>query len=266
MAKDIAIITLHGMGEYKPDYYEDLQKILRKKLGDSWDKVAFEPVQYQPILQNNQNSIWQRMNQFPLDGSKIRRFLLFGLSDAGSLEYSARQNEADQYIKVQKEIIRALDQGLIQLENHEKPIIIVAQSLGCQVISNYIWDSKNNLGVFKDQEPNGTEQEKKFRRLKSCIHLFTTGCNIPLFLAGLKPIQAIEKPSDGFTWDNFYDRDDVLGWPLSPLSESYEALVNDHEINSGSFFSHWNPLSHNKYWTDKDVYRPLLARINSIIS
>jgi len=266
MAKEIAIITLHGMGNYKPDYYEGLQKKLRKKLGDSWNKVAFEPVQYQPILQINQNSIWQRMNRFPLDGKSLRRFLLFGLSDAGSLEYSARHNEAKQYIKVQKEIIRVLDQALIQLESHEKPLIIIAQSLGCQVISNYIWDSKNDLGVFKDQEPDGTEQEKKFRRLTSCIHLFTTGCNIPLFVAGLNPIQAIEKPSDDFTWDNFFDKDDVLGWPLSTLSDSYETLVTDHEINAGGFFSSWNIWSHNKYWTDKQVYRPLLSRINSIIN
>lgn len=265
MVKDIAILTLHGMGDYKPKYFEELQDELIEKLGVDWDRVVFEPIQYQPILQNHQNNIWQKMNEFPLDGAILRRFLLFGFSDAGSLEYSARSSVSDQYIKVQKEIMKALDNAYIHLEDHTKPVIIVAQSLGCQVISNYLWDAKKNLGIFKGFEPDAPEQLKAFRRLKSCVHLLTTGCNIPMFVGGLDPIQAIEKPSDNFSWDNYFDRDDVLGWPLSPLSDSYRELVTDHEINAGGIFSSWTPWSHGKYWTDKQVIHPLVDKIRTYL-
>jgi hypothetical protein len=263
MEKEIAIITLHGMGDYKPNYYEDLKNKLVKKLDTDWQKVAFEPIQYQPILQNNQNKIWQRMNRYPLDGSILRRFLLYGFSDAGSLEYSARSNVSDQYIKVQKEIMQALDKAYVELENSDKPVIIIAHSLGCQVISNYIWDAKHGTGIFDGIEPETPEALKRFRRLESCVHLLTTGCNIPMFVGGLDPIEAIQKPNNNFTWSNYFDRDDVLGWPLSPLSDSYEALVQDHEINAGGIFSSWNPLSHGKYWTDKDILKPLIEKIRS---
>ncbi|PCJ11190.1 MAG: hypothetical protein COB04_19460 [Gammaproteobacteria bacterium] len=265
MEKEIAIITLHGMGDYKPNYYEELKSKLAEKLGTDWQKVAFEPVQYQPILQNNQNNIWQRMNRYPLDGSILRRFLLFGFSDAGSLEYSARSNVSDQYIKVQKEIMQALDKAYVALESNDKPVIIIAQSLGCQVISNYIWDAKNDLGIFDELEPDASDQLKSFRRLESCVHLLTSGCNIPMFVGGLDPIEAFQKPNDDFTWFNYFDRDDVLGWPLSPLSDSYNALVRDHEINAGGISSSWNPLSHGKYWTDKDVIKPLIKKVRSYI-
>ncbi|GAL16044.1 hypothetical protein JCM19233_7066 [Vibrio astriarenae] len=188
MNKEIAVITLHGMGDYKPDYYDGLKKKLIRGLKDDWSKVAFIPIQYQPILQNNQNDIWQKMNRYPLDGGILRRFLLFGFSDAGSLEHSARSDVSSQYVQVQLEIIKALDKAYIELGDADKPVIIVAQSLGCQVISNYIWDAQNSRGVFSGSEPNASDEMKRFRRLGSCVFLLTTGCNIPLFVGGSNPL------------------------------------------------------------------------------
>lgn len=265
MAKDIALITLHGMGDYKPDYYHGLKKKLSKSLGLDWFKVSFQPVQYQPILQKNQNEIWQRMNRFPLDGSLLRRFLLFGFSDAGSMEYSARSTISEQYKQVQQEIVKALDKAYTDLEDPSKPVIVIAQSLGCQVISNYLWDAHHGLGVFASPEPSGTDELKAFRKLKTCVYLLTTGCNIPMFVAGLDPIKALPKPNDTFVWENYFDRDDVLGWPLSPLSPSYKKLVTDYEINAGGVFSSWTPWSHGKYWTDKQIINPLLTKIRQYL-
>lgn len=265
MDKEIAIITLHGMGDYKPNYFVGLRKKLVNALKVKWSKVAFVPVQYQPILQNNQNDIWQRMNRYPLDGAILRRFLLFGFSDAGSLEHSARSKINDQYIKVQKEIIRALDEAYLKLGDSSKPVIIVAQSLGCQVISNYIWDAQKDKGIFNGLEPKGSEDAKVFRRLKSCVYLVTTGCNIPMFVGGLNPIKPISKTCDDFKWDNYFDKDDVLGWPLSPLSDEYGDLVDDYSINAGGVFTSWTPWSHGKYWTDKNVTKPLIKKIRAYI-
>jgi len=59
--------------------------------------------------------------------------------------------------------------------------------------------------------------------------------------------------SDTFRWLNFFDADDVLGWPLRPLSVPYAQMVTDVEVNASSgLFSDllyaWNPLSHSHYW------------------
>ena len=37
-------------------------------------------------------------------------------------------------------------------------------------------------------------------------------------------------------WHIYYDEDNVLGWPLKPLSDEYRNRVKDHEMNAGS---HW---------------------------
>ncbi len=265
MDKEIAVITLHGMGDYKPNYFAGLRGKLINQLKDDWAKVAFVPIQYQPILQQNQNELWQRMEQYHLGGTLFRRFLLFGLSDAGSLEHSSRTSINDQYVRVQLEIVRALDEAHAKLGNSNKPVVLVAQSLGCQVISNYIWDAQNNQGVFDDLEPDAPQDVKMFRRLDSCKYLLTTGCNIPLFVGGLDPIKPIHKLSDEFVWDNYFDKDDVLGWPLSPLSDEYGELVDDHAINAGGIFTSWTPLSHGQYWTDENVIQPLIRRIKAYI-
>jgi hypothetical protein len=58
-------------------------------------------------------------------------------------------------------------------------------------------------------------------------------------------------------WINFYDKDDVLGYPLRPLNMDYEKMVEDVEINAGGLLDSWNPSSHMAYWTDMDVIRPV---------
>lgn len=97
-----------------------------------------------------------------------------------------------------------------------------------------------------------------FRRMKSLQRLYTTGCNIPIFVAGHKKIEAIKPPTPSFKWYNFFDENDVLGWPLKPLSSSYDQLVEDIPINAGggvigTIAKSWNPFSHGQYWTDSEV-------------
>jgi hypothetical protein len=40
--------------------------------------------------------------------------------------------------------------------------------------------------------------------------------------------------------------------------------LKDISINAGSFFSSWNPLSHNAYWKDPDFYRPVARLLNGL--
>jgi hypothetical protein len=97
--------------------------------------------------------------------------------------------------------------------------------------------------------------------------LLTTGCNIPLFVAGFDKILPFNgsKLHPQFKWKNYYDRDDVLGWPLQPLSDEYNHLVEDIEIDSGDFFSSMTPFSHTHYWTDRDFFKPLTETITTLI-
>lgn len=281
MPKEIAILTFHGMGKNKRDYADDLKEELADELGKgSWAQVHFEPIFFQDIFQPNQDRVMREMKKEEIDWITLREFLLFGFSDAAGLERKASANNSP-YEKVQKKIFKALDCSYFALGSQFKPVIIVAQSLGGQVISNYIWDSqaKNpKQGIWKDGQPDNVTKgspQDRFRRLKSLKFLFTTGCNIPIFLAGFQKdqIKAISTSGKGynFTWHNYYDRDDVLGWPLKPLNLSYKkAVFEDKEINAGGGFfkslaTGWNPFSHGNYWEDSDFIKPLSKKINSLL-
>ena len=266
--KDVALITLHGMGQVDWNYHRGLELGLQQRLGSAWDRVAFKVVHYGKFLQDPQDSLWANMlrdTANELDATRLRKFMLFGFGDAGSLEYSAHQSGSDtKYMLVQKEIRANLRLAYEELgRDASKPVVIIAQSLGCQVISNYLWDAGTGNYIFQHMAGIGAD-EQAFLRLRSLRHLVTTGCNIPLFISGLEPRVCFDRPNNQFEWDNYYDPDDVLGWPLNQLGPSYH-FVRDHDINAGGLLTFWNPLSHTGYWSDDDLLTPLANKLRDLM-
>ena len=152
------------------------------------------------------------------------------------------------------------------LGSQAKPVFVVAQSLGAQQISNYVWDADKNLRFFADQG-EGDEAMRKFRRLNTCKQFITTGCNIPLFKAGLPYPENFKRPNEEFIWHNYFDRDDVLGYPIKRMAPSFNVdWVRDHKVSVGGIFSGWNPFSHTRYWTDRDVLNPIANNIKAILA
>ena len=74
-----------------------------------------------------------------------------------------------------------------------------------------------------------------FERMEWLVGLVTFGLNLPLFTFAYDPVEAIAFPGGGLPpdeadkarWLNYYDKDDVLGYPLKPISPTYNAIVNE---------------------------------------
>ena len=164
--------------------------------------------------------------------------------------------------------------------------MVITQSLGGQVISNYLWDGQKakraadnpgtrgpNVGIWADIQhyapsinpPGLSAAELAFLMCPGVARLFTTGCNVPLFISGALDPEPIAKPTGDFEWHNYYDKDDVLGWPLQPLSNEYHALVVDHRVSVGGLLTGWNPFSHGEYWEDDDVLDPLEQALRTFL-
>ena len=274
MPKTIALVTIHGMGDTPRDYYTEFYDVIKKSIGKTtWNKVIFKPLYYQDILQDNQEAIFNRMRD-QIDWMKLRKFLLYGFSDAASLEYK-KDAVGSPYFLTQQMIMQSMDEIFDEAGQQEIPVIVLAQSLGCQVISSYIWDAQQTsatAGVWSVPRADGVVDKSpkdNFRRMRSLQRLYTTGCNIPIFVSGHKKIEAISPPVPSFKWYNFFDEDDVLGWPLRPLSQSYDNLVEDISINAGggvigTIVKSWNPFSHGQYWTDSEVIGHLSSTIKQL--
>ena len=283
MTKKAALLTLHGMGEIDYDYYKSLHKRLSGRPDALMERVAFQAVNFQTILQPNQDAVWANMLQKAeaLEYHGLRQFLLFGISDAAGLE-SRRDESGSAYEDAQLEIARKLYAVRSEMEG-DVPVVAIAQSLGGQLLSCYLYDAQKagaggsgagmwrNIDAFAPRITGHatplTRDEKRFLAGASLAGIVTTGCNIPIFVAAHKKmdIRAIMPPSIGFRWLNFYDRHDPLGWPLQPLGGGYEVLVEDREINAARGLLDWlksfTPMSHLAYWEDDNVVDALAGML-----
>ena len=112
----------------------------------------------------------------------------------------------------------------------------------------------------------GPPKQQAFRRLSNRHKLITTGCNFPIFRAGLYTPEVFKRPNKNFHGQKFFDADDVLGCPIKEMSDSFNVdWISDTKVSVGGFLTGWNPISHLKYWTDKDVLRPIANEITGIV-
>lgn len=258
MANKFGILTLHGMGNQPKNYHEKFISRVEKELGVAKGSIPVGSVYYHTPMQDNQKAMWERMTKdHDLDVRKTRKFMLFSFSDAANIQdYSTQESLGTVVTKCVHEQFNAL---LDQLEPNGV-VVVVAQSLGNQVFSNYVWDIQHERGIFR---PGGEDAGAALEKLKRVRIWFSTGNNMPLFVSGLPEdrIKAIGKPSNDFEWWNFFDVDDALGWPLKPMGGGYSNALNvtDFEINTGMTL-----LSHKYYWKDRDFIEPLCDKLRTL--
>lgn len=280
----VALIAVHGMGETLPDYADGLMAHLRGRLGALAGQVVMRSVYYQRILHDNQRLVWDRTAATgKVRYDALRKFVLYGLGDAAGLE-TRKEMPGSVYEQAQGEIATTL------LSAHAArpgmPVVFVAQSLGGQVLSSYLYDAQKaaagkpvGAGIWRNIDAWATAalgrpltvSELTFIGGRTCAGLVTTGCNIPIFVAAYQEMHIIPiaPPTSLFKWINYYDPDDVLGWPLQPLSGGYRALVEDRAINAGGgmgdlLMRSWNPLAHNTYWDDDAVLSAIVAMLRRL--
>ena len=273
----VALVTVHGMGRTQPDYAAELIEAVRGRLPEATRAVLHVgSVFYQRELQVNEEALWAACTaQASLHWDGLREFMLFNFADAVGLE--AGKDEPDSsYFETQLQIVQTLLQAWDELGG-PAPLVAAAHSLGGQVLSCYLYDAQRAqraraigstttlppAGVWRDIRASVAEglgrelsdEQIAFLRGATLRTLVTTGCNIPIFVAAHNRmrIRPIDKPNPQFEWHNFFSPNDVLGWPLGPLSEDYRLLVSDHRVTVGSLATAWNPLSHHAYWGDRAV-------------
>ncbi|MEM6797822.1 MAG: hypothetical protein AAF725_27885, partial [Acidobacteriota bacterium] len=231
---------------------------------------------YQNIFKKNQEKAMRAMGQREIDWLKLRRFMLYGFSDAAGIERKSHL-KGSPYHRTQRIIRKTLERAF-RMHGASLPVVVLAQSLGGHVMSNYIWDAQQSgasQGTWRYDPAPEDQALEDFLRLKALRYFVTTGCNIPIFVSGFpkKDIEAIQTSAKGyaFLWRNFYDPDDVLGWPLEPLSRTYrDAVHRDYAIDAagslwGLVSQSWNPFSHRLYWKDQEVLESLCRDVRGLL-
>ncbi len=280
MANQLGVLIIHGMGTQEAGYSKKMADELSNRVGSLSSSIHWQEVYWANVLAPRENELMNIMQtvetsdgRVSLDWGDTRKFVVHSFGDA--LAYTRDDKERT---TAYKEIHEVVDQNIRvltgQLES-DGPVIVMAHSLGAQIISNYLWDREHH---------DDTDGPDSCSQIDNLLSIITFGCNIPLFSLAFDVPKPITLPGKGMVgkaiasqsqWHNYFDRDDVLGWPLKPLyrkdfsqlSDEQKATVGrivDHEISVGSIFSGWGPGSHSKYWTDNDFTKPVAEYIHQV--
>jgi len=152
-----------------------------------------------------------------------------------------------------------------RVDPDKTPLVILAHSFGSVIMSDFIYDIQKKQTTAADGKIDGVSNLEQFRTLAGFI---TFGTPMALFSLQensdfAEPINIVgaalpEKIQQRVRWDNYYDKDDIIAYPMKGINDSYADLVDgDYEINVGSAATSWNPACHNGYWEDKDFYKPV---------
>ena len=265
MTQKIAVAVVHGIGNQAPEFAEKLEAALQRICQGTCGKdVIIKPVYWAPAMQQKEDALWDRLTSGgPMAFKEIRRVAIDYVADA--LAYQPTADDRKTYDDIH--VIYAQTLRVLAEEAGEKaPLCIVAHSLGTVISSNYIYDLQKPR-LISDQvraEMNDTPLE----RGETLNLLYTLGSPIALWSLRYrdfgKPI-AIPAPelTSHYTdlqcaWINYYDKDDLVGFPLRDLNEGYSRAVSaDKQVNVGGMMESWNPLSHLGYLDDNDVIRPI---------
>lgn len=264
MAK-VGIAVIHGMGSQKKGFERPMVEELTNrlaKLGVGQSDVAWEPIYWANVTEPRQMEYFKDADRDgDLDWKKLRKFVLTALGDASGYRKTG-DTKNDIYDAIHAIVGQALAQLSKQVSSPNAPLIWIAHNLGGHIMSNYIYDTQKSVTAGK------LKNKSKFERLETLRGILTFGCNIPLFTFAYRKseVKPIKLPR-GAVWDNYYDPDDVLGYPLKPISAAYNKTVrSDFSINSGGIATSWTPLSHNGYWTDNDFTKPAAQFIADIVN
>ncbi len=279
MVKKLAIAIVHGMGSHKDDQddnqvhlfakpmIEELKKRLKKEEKDP-DQIAWKTIYWADVLEGPEMEYFNKIKQeTEVDAIRLRKFVITALGDASGYRKVDDSGKAT-YQRVHERVRDAIKELYEnELESNSTPLIILAHSLGSHVMSNYIYDL---------QKPaiDAPSVSSNFEKMHTLVGLVTFGCNIPLFTFAYETIEPIKFPAQQLPedikekskWLNFYDPDDILGYPLKPICEAYNDVVDaDNAINVGGIFTSWNPLSHTQYWTDNSFTKPVSTFISDFL-
>ncbi len=277
----VGVLVIHGMGSQMPGFSAELIREVSRRLGKRQGRFEWQEIHWADVLRDRETRLWDCMRSatdshgeaLDLDWVGARKFVVHNFGDAAAYhrDFRSRKTAYRLVNQIVDGAVRLLD---TRLGDRKSPIVVVAHSLGAHIMSNYIWD-RQQAGAGDPLRP-----------LPALVSMVTFGCNIPLFSLAYPVARPIDLPGQGVTktalkrasrWLNYFDRDDVLGWPLKPLYEQSRSRLTprqrqtvdrmaDAEINVGSMGLSWAPSAHTGYWTDNDFTRPLADHLREIVA
>lgn len=278
-AQKLGVVVIHGVWSQAgdrpvntnaPTYSKGMARRVARKLGKHAQDIIWKEVSWADILQGRQREYLDLIRD-KTGNDPARAFVLSALSDAASY-----RKTADGSVTVYEQIHSRVEHALRELEHDigpDGPVLVLAHSLGAHIMSNYIYDLQKFTQMTGDMR-----FASPLQNMRTVAGLMTFGCNIPVFLFAHRRerITAIDYPGAALPdhqqitpwWQNFYDKQDVLAYPMGPSAPCYSKMVMERHLRDVPMHlgkpesKHWDPTSHGAYWDDPEMIAPVVHYIN----
>lgn len=279
MAKKVAVLVVHGIGWHDTGKKRGLiDKALTRLmdpprsvelLTEALGEAKIDPSSYVMKLAHWGKAIEPVQEKFEeryrgLRWDMARRVAISALGDAA--QYSAAIYESGgTTFPTHDNIHDVVAKSLAELADEcggDAPLVAIGHSLGGHILSNHVYDEQKARRKNEGPCHGGDRPLERMQTLRAFV---TLGCNIPLFVMGAKAPTPIDLA--GATWLNYYDPDDVLGFPLEPLyfpdgkPGGYD--LRDERVEVGPIPFGWTPISHAGYWDHDGVVSGIARQIQA---
>lgn len=262
----LAIAVIHGMGSEEQFFSVELKHRITEEYvdherGRMEEDLVFHEIFWGDLIKDRHQNFLNAAN-YKKDLTFMNLRELFVDYTAATLAYNTETHDVI-HERVRSEIAKLCTHRRVDAD--KTPLVILAHSFGSVIMSDYIYDIQKKQAQAENGKLEGISNLEQFRTLAGFITFGT-----PMGLFSLKessdfaePINVVGAalPDDikkHVRWENYYDKDDIIAYPLKGINEAYDKAVDgDHEINVGGATTSWNPACHNGYWEDKDFYRPV---------
>ncbi|MGG4033142.1 chemotaxis protein [Paenibacillus cisolokensis] len=264
MDQKIAVIVIHGIGRQKENFADPFTRLLleqyAKETGEKHPEqhLAIEPVYWAKVLEEREEALKRNIvRPYQLRYQWLRHFVIHYLADAVAYQPLGTNDQTYQAIH---ETISAALHRLSEVAGANAPLCVVSYSLGAVIASNYFYDLQNANGW----KPVIFNPDSALERGDTLLLFYSCGTTLPLwslrYLDFDKPIRVPSRPMRELSpdiegeWINFYDKDDILAYPLRGVHPAYaDAVREDIEVHVGNWITGWNPFSHSGYFASDRV-------------
>lgn len=175
MKKQIGVFTIHGIGSQKAGFSTGLVEQLCKHLGNLRSRFQWEEIHWANVMKAREDILMDCMREatdqngapLKLDWMSARNFMVNGFGDA--LAYHRDFESDSAYSVVHQVISSTIENFYSTCPERNTPVVVLAHSLGCHIMSNYLWDTQQR------------GYKGPFAPLPSLVGFVSFGCNIPLF-------------------------------------------------------------------------------------
>jgi hypothetical protein len=247
-------------------------------------ELVCEGIYWADITERLEQKLKDKMKGYELRWDSLidaRGFVISSLGDAIAYQPVPDEDCPNPQEYIYDDIHARFAEKLGQLASRagaNAPLCLIAHSLGTVITSNFLYDLQNDKLrprvrriVERGNTPLGRgETLTHFYMMGSPIALWTMrfeDFGVPIVVPA-PPIRSMQ-PDIG-EWVNFYDKDDVIAYPIKSLNDRYEEHVTaDVEVSNPGLLSGTPLGSHGGYYKSNQVLDRIvhsLAQMSSRIS